>query len=155
MDKESVVCVCNERCSPLGQRVLWTKMAMEASGSDSVLHLKPVIVFTYVTSWARTHPLYWTSMLLSRIWFYTWNIWLALWYHLWRPSILWRCRDLCAAAQRFVTPAGQVHIRSRHLSSASLPPVSAIVTPAPGFSCFQIPVLSFSVCCSFLPACSP
>lgn len=85
-----------------------------ASGSDSVLRLQPVIVFTHVTSWARTRPLYWMSMLLSRVWFRTWNTWLALWYHLWCPSILWGCRDLCAvAAQQFVTPAGQVHIHSR------------------------------------------
>lgn len=134
-----------------GWRWLW-----RTSGSDSVLHLEPVIVFTHVTSWARTRPLYWMSMLLSCVWFHTWDIWLALWYHLWRPSILWCCRDLCAAvAQRFVTPAGQVYIHSRHLSSASLPPVSAIITLPPASHVSKYPVLSFTVCCSFLPPCSP
>lgn len=123
-----------------------------ASGSDSVLRLQPVIVFTCYKLSEDTSSLLNVCVTKSCLVPHMKYMAGSVVSPMVSQHTMGLQGPLCSSSTAIRDSCWSGAYTQQALSSASLPPVSAIMTPPPASHVSKYPVFSFSVCCSFLLA---
>lgn len=150
-------CMYNEWCSPLGKRVLWTKMVMQGfwfrqcPASPASYCIYPCYKLSEDTS-SLLNVCVTKSCLVPHMKYMAGSVV--------SPMVSQHTMGLqgplCSSSSTAIRDSCWSGAYTQQaLSSASLPPVSAIMTPPPASHVYKYPVFSLSVCCSFLSPCSP